>query len=60
MLRAAWPVPIGITVEEPFRRGPDPVCGHACATRSAIVGTPSVLVPPPALGITAARTGGGM
>jgi hypothetical protein len=30
-----------------------------CATRSAIVGTPSVLVPPPGLGISTARTGGG-
>ena len=31
----------------------------ASRSRSAIVGTPSVLVPPPALEISTARTGGG-
>src|SRR5215470_10645922 len=30
-----------------------------CATRSPTVGTPSILVPPEAFGISAARTGGG-
>jgi hypothetical protein len=53
------PVPVGVRVEGLLRHGPDPVRGHGRATRSAIVGTPSVLVPPPGLGITAVRTGGG-
>src|SRR5574342_300334 len=40
-------------------RGSSASAAAVCATRSPTVGTPKILVPPDALGISTARTGGG-
>src|SRR6516164_376766 len=40
-------------------RGSSAIAATVCATRSPTVGTPRILVPPEAFGISTARTGGG-
>jgi hypothetical protein len=39
--------------------GSSAIAATVCATRSPTEGTPSILVPPEAFGISTARTGGG-
>ena len=59
--RPARPVAVGVGVKDRFDLLP-PTCAATtvCATRSATVGTPRILVPPPCgFGISTASTGGG-
>ena len=46
-------------MEDRLRPGLQRLAATVCATRSATVGTPRVLVPPPLFGISTALTGGG-
>ena len=59
MRPAAWPVTVGVRVEELLRHGPDPVRGHGLRDAVSDRRHPERPGAAPGLGITAARTGGG-
>jgi hypothetical protein len=57
---APGPVPVRVPMKMDSVRASSASAATVCATRSATVGTPRILTPPPCgLGISTARTGGG-